>query len=179
MCLCIITKGFAINTLRRSPGGKKRLLVLVVVLSLAGCNMPVEVSLFAHATATASPTVTPTAIPPTPEAPLASEDNPLVVALPPSTRPQGPVLNAGEILTSLLEKQTGYEFVSVIPPSEPELIEAFGRGNADVASLSPFGYLLASDARIREAAFAREQDGEIFYGAEFLAPGELRLPFLL
>jgi phosphonate transport system substrate-binding protein len=72
-----------------------------------------------------------------------------------------------------LKKQTGYEFVAVIPPNEPELIDAFGRGNAHIASLSPFGYLLASDRVSVEAAFAREQDGEIFYGAELIAPGEL------
>ena len=41
-----------------------------------------------------------------------------------------------------------------------------------MASLSPFGYLLASDAGDAEAGFAREQDGKIFYGAEFLAPAE-------
>jgi phosphonate transport system substrate-binding protein len=150
-----------------------RIPVLLMALSLAGCNMPVQVSLFRQATATPSPTLTPTSIPPTPEAPLGSESNPLVVAIPPTARPQGPVLNAGEVLTSLLKKQTGYEFVAVIPPNEPELIDAFGRGNAHIASLSPFAYLLASDRGSVEAAFAREQDGEIFYGAELIAPGEL------
>ena len=119
--------------------------VSVVLLSLAGCNMPVQVGLFSQATATARPTMTPTTIPPTPEAPLGTEGNPLVLAIAPTTRPLGPVLNAGEVLTSLLKKQTGYEFVAVIPPSEPELIDAFGRGNAHIASLSPFGYLLASE----------------------------------
>ena len=162
-----------INALRRARGGKMRMLVLWMGLSLAGCNMPAQVGLFGQATATPSPTITPTDIPPTPEAPLGTEENPLVVAIPPTTRPQGPVLNAGEVLTSLLKKQTGYEFVAVIPPNEPELIDAFGRGNAHIASLSPFAYLLASDGGSVEAAFAREQDGEIFYGAELIAPGEL------
>ena len=68
-----------------------------------------------------------------------------MVALPPSTRPEGQVLSAGETLTSLLKKTTGYEFVSVIPPSESELIKGLASEDADVASLSPFGYLLASD----------------------------------
>jgi ABC-type phosphate/phosphonate transport system substrate-binding protein len=149
------------------------MLLWLVVLSLAGCNMPVQVNPFGRATATPSPTVTPTTIPPTPEAPLGTEDNPLVVTFPPTTRPQGPVLNAGEVLTSLLKRQTGYEFVAVIPPNEPALIEAFGRGNAHIASLSPFAYLLASEKGWVEAAFAREQDGEIFYGAQLIAPGEL------
>jgi phosphonate transport system substrate-binding protein len=162
-----------INALPRAPDGKTSILALLTVLSLAGCNMPVQVNLFTQATATPSPTLAPTAIPPTPEAPLGTEDNPLVVAIPPTTRPQGPVLNAGEVLTSLLKKQTGYEFVAVIPPNEPELIDAFGRGDAHIASVSPFGYLLGSGGGSMEAAFAREQDGEIFYGAELIAPGEL------
>jgi len=149
-----------------------RVLVWLTALSIAGCSMPVQVDLFGRASATPSPTITPTIIPSTPEAPLGTEANPLVIAIPPTTRPQGPVLSAGEVLTSLLKKQTGYEFVAVIPPSEAELIDGFGRGNAHIASLSPFGYLLASEGGRAEAAFAREQDGEIFYGAELIAPGE-------
>jgi ABC-type phosphate/phosphonate transport system substrate-binding protein len=78
----------------------------------------------------------------------------VVVALPPSTRPQDAVLSAGDVLISTLKKQTGYEFVSVIPASEIDLINGFGRGNAHIASLSPFGYLLASEGKA-EAAFAR------------------------
>jgi phosphonate transport system substrate-binding protein len=147
----------------------KRLLAPLLLVA-AGCQLPVEVSLIAAATPTASPTAAPTSIPPTPVAPLGSADNPLVVALPPSTRPQGIVLSAGETLISLLEKNTGYDFVSVIPPSESELIRGLASGRADVATLSPFGYLLTSEAGDAEAAFAREQDGTIFYGAEFVAP---------
>jgi phosphate/phosphite/phosphonate ABC transporter binding protein len=137
---------------------------------MLGCSLPVRVSLLAEPTSTPSPTAQPTAIPPTPSAPLGSKENPLVVALPPSTRPQGDVLNAGTALTSLLKKQTGYDFVSVIPPSEMELVKGFGSGDADIGALSPFAYLLASDEENVEAAFAREQDGQIFYGAEFIAP---------
>jgi ABC-type phosphate/phosphonate transport system substrate-binding protein len=149
----------------------KRLLPLIL-LGLLSCSLPVQVHLFAEATTTPSPTAVPTAIPPTATAPLGTEKNPLVVALPPSTRPQGDVLSAGSALTSLLKKKTGYEFVSVIPPTEMELVKGFGSGDAHIASLSPFGYLLASDQEDAEAAFAREQDGVIFYGAEFLAPGD-------
>jgi ABC-type phosphate/phosphonate transport system substrate-binding protein len=38
--------------------------------------------------------------------------------------------------------------------------------------LSPFAYLLASGNGAAESAFAREQDGQIFYGAEFIARGD-------
>ena len=129
------------------PGVRMKWLLGLVLLGAGrGCNLPVEVSLITASTPTASPTETPTAVRPTPPAPLGSADNPLVLALPPSTRPQGVVLSAGETLTSLLEKNTGYDFVSVIPLSESELIKGLATENADVASLSPFGYLLVSDS---------------------------------
>jgi phosphonate transport system substrate-binding protein len=150
-----------------------RVLASIIVLGALGCSIPVQVGLFAQATETPSPTPGPTAIPATPTAPLGTEQNPLVVALPPSSRPQSDVITSGNALRSLLRKNTGYEFVSVIPPSEIELVKGFGSGDAHIASLSPFGYLLASDQGDAEAAFARQQDGDIFYGAEFIAPSEL------
>ncbi len=79
------------------------------------------------------------------------------------------MLAAGNTLTSLLEKETGYKFVSVIPPDETELIKAFGMKDADIGVLSPAGYLLASGQGSVEAAFAREQAGKVFYGAQLIA----------
>lgn len=142
----------------------------LLLLGTVGCTLPIRVALFAQPTATVTPTPMPTAIPATPEAPLGTARNPIVLALPPSAKPQGDVLNAGDVLTSLLEKQTGYDFVSVIPPSESELIKGFSSGDAHIASLSPFGYLLVSNSGQAEAGFAREQEGKIFYASEFLAP---------
>jgi len=100
---------------------------------------------------------------------LGSEENPLVLALPPSTRPGQDVLDAGKSLIDMLEKATGLKFVPVIPPSEAELVQALDAGNAHIAALSPFAYLLASRSGAAESAFAREQDGKTFYGAEFIA----------
>ncbi len=146
----------------------KRLLTLSL-LGLLGCTVPIKVGSLGAATATAVPTPgTPTAIP-TPLAPLGTSQNPLVLALPPSTQPQSDVLNAGQTLSSLLEKETGLKVVSVVSPSETELIRAFGVGNAHVGVLSPFGYLLASNEGVAQAAFGREQNGELFYGSELIA----------
>jgi phosphonate transport system substrate-binding protein len=100
--------------------------------------------------------------------PLGSDKNPLVLALAPSARPMQDVINAGNVLTAALEKSTGYTFVSVIPPDEMELIKAFGNGNAHIGVLTPFGYLLAYDQGYVTAAFARQQNGNTFYGAQFL-----------
>jgi phosphate/phosphite/phosphonate ABC transporter binding protein len=79
------------------------------------------------------------------------------------------VIAAGRTLTALLEKSTGFKFVAIIPPNETELVNAFGINNAHIGILSPVGYLLARDQGFVEAAFARQQAGNIFYGAQFIA----------
>ena len=122
---------------------------------------------------TATPTLPATATrPPTITAPvseLGKSGNPLILALPPSTQATPDVLNAGQTLAGLLEKATGYRIVSVVPPSEADLVAGFGTGNAHIGVLSPFAYLLASRERSAEAAFARQHGKDIFYGAQFIA----------
>jgi phosphonate transport system substrate-binding protein len=49
------------------------------------------------------------------------------------------------------------------------LVKAFGSKNADIGVLSPVGYLLASGQGSVEAAFARDQAGKTFYGAQLIA----------
>ena len=141
----------------------KRLLPLVL-LGLLACTLPLVGS------QDAAPTEVPTFIPTAslPEAKLGTEKNPLILALGPSTQPKPDVLAAGKTLTSLLEKATGDKFVSVIPPDETELVKAFGMKNAHIGVLSPAGYLLASGQGYVEAAFSRQQAGNIFYGAQFI-----------
>jgi phosphate/phosphite/phosphonate ABC transporter binding protein len=152
------------------PGHWMKILLALLILALSGCNLPADFRSLTggRATPTVAPTDIPTPTPAIPQGPLGTRQNPLVLALPPSTTPKPQVIEAGHTLTSLLEKTTGYSFVSVIPPTEAELIRAFAAGNAHIGSLSPFGYLLAADQDSAEAAFGREQDGKIFYGAQFI-----------
>lgn len=148
----------------------KRLLTLLLI-GLVGCTLPPGYGFTPATLPTSAPTLDlsrPTSMP-TPRGQLGTAQNPLVLALPPSAQPQPAILQAGQVLTSLLEKETPYRFVAVISPSETELINAFGNGNAHLGVLSPFGYLLASDQGYAEAAFAREQEGAIFYGAELIS----------
>ncbi len=153
----------------------RRLLILMLP-ALLGCSLPVKVSLLPGGTPT--PSITPTAseptIVPTPLAPLGSSGNPVVLELPPSAQPQADVLKAGQTLASLLEKGTGLHVVPVITPSETQLIQAFGRGDAHVGVLSPFGYLLASNEGFVQAAFGREENGQPFYGAELIARSDAK-----
>ena len=141
------------------------LLLAALGCTAAGLDGPPPTSSAAAPTA-ALPSPTPANLP---TGPLGSEENPLVLALPPSARPEQDVLDAGKSLIDILEKATGLILVPVVPPSEAELVQALEAGNAHIAALSPFAYLLASKNGAAESAFAREQDGKTLYGAEFIA----------
>jgi len=142
----------------------KRLLPLVL-LGLIACSLPINLG--AISTPTAAPTPVPSVTPNTdssssPDAPLGTENNPLILALPPSTVQVPSVLTASKTLTALLERSTGYKFVSVLPSNELDLVSAFGVHNAHIGVLSPIGYLLASGQGYVDAAFARQQMGTVF-----------------
>ena len=151
----------------------KRLFPLLL-LGILACTLPGIGGLVQTPEPTSAPTATPSLTPTAsaPGAALGAAENPLILALAPTARATQDVLDAGKTLKALLEKATGYSIVSVIPPSETELVQAFGAGNAHVGILSPFGYLLASSENSVEAAFARQQDGSIFYGAQFIVQSE-------
>jgi ABC-type phosphate/phosphonate transport system substrate-binding protein len=146
----------------------KRLLLLLLV-TIYGCG------LIPYPNQTASPkpiivTVTPTTTPlaPLPTAALGDIKNPLIISLAPAPRVDPNALNASKVLIAHLEKSTGYQFITIAPTSETDLIYRFQNGNAQIGVLSPFGYLLASENGSVDAAFARQQDGSAFYGAQFI-----------
>ncbi len=145
--------------------------LLLFFLGLLACIVPVG-GLIPTPQPAITPTIiatfTPTSPASSPDTPLGSAKNPLILALTPSTHPTQDVINAGKVLTSTLESTTGYSFLSVIPPTETELVKAFGNGNAHIGVLTPFGYLLANDQDYVSAAFARQQSGKSFYGAQFI-----------
>ena len=145
----------------------KRLLPLLL-LGLLGCG------LLPTPQPTPMPTVvamlTPTV--PAPDAALGSANNPLILALAPSARPTTNVISAGNLLKSQLEKSTGYKIIVAAPPSETELVKAFANGNIHIGILSPFGYLMANNAGDADAAFARQREEAIFYGAQFIVQSE-------
>ncbi len=104
-----------------------------------------------------------------PNLPLGTDQNPLILALAPSAQPAQDAIRAADVLRAHLEKSTGYKIVTALPPDESGLVRAFGVGNAHIGVLSPFAYLLARDQGSVEAAFARQRNGKIFYGAQFIA----------
>ena len=146
--------------------------LLVLFLAILGCSFPVQLTL---GTPTATPLPTPTLIySPTPPATAepGTEKNPLILALAPSTHPSQEMLAAGDAIAAFIESHTGYKLVTVVPSSESDLVEAFGKNNAHIASLSPFAYLLARENKTVTAILASARDGKILYGAQFIANRE-------
>ncbi|MBL8050930.1 MAG: PhnD/SsuA/transferrin family substrate-binding protein, partial [Anaerolineales bacterium] len=116
---------------------------IYIILSLAilGCSFPVQITL-GNPTPTPEPTALPTQTPQT-TGEIGSESNPLILALAPSPRPADNVIAAGEVIAAFIQSRTGYRVVTVIPASEPLLIDAIAKNNAHIAPLSPYGYVIA------------------------------------
>lgn len=148
----------------------KKVLLTITLFFTLGCSFPLQVTL---GTPTAIPTLTPTHGPT--QAPHASrppepgtENNPLILALAPNPRPTDPVISAGDRLAVYLEERTGYRIVTVIPTSEERLVESLAMGNAHIASLSPYAFVLARENNSVTALLARVRNGGMFYGAQIV-----------
>jgi phosphonate transport system substrate-binding protein len=116
-----------------------------------------------------TPTLVPT-LPATSEP--GTKKNPLILALAPSAHPDNAAITAGNVIAAFIEKRTGYSIVTSSPASESALVDSLSKGNAHIASLSPFGYVLARENDSVTAALASVHAGEIFYGAQFIANRE-------
>ncbi|MBK8422076.1 PhnD/SsuA/transferrin family substrate-binding protein [Candidatus Villigracilis saccharophilus] len=149
-------------------------LLLILSLAILGCSLPVQLQLTSGTpTPSPAPTQTPTPAPtPLPTSEPGTKTNPLILALAPSPRPDDAVAAAGQVIAAFIEKQTGFTIVIVQNTSESELVEALVKGNAHIASLSPYGYVLARENNSVEAVLASVRNGELFYGTQFIANRE-------
>ncbi len=150
----------------RSILRRKSLPIMLFFAFLAACSLPLAQP---QPTPTAVITPTPFATAPLPVSELGTTQNPIILALPPSARMTTDVQGAGGALVGMLESSTGYVIVPVLPPTETDLVNGFGNGNAHIGVLSPYGSLIASEAGFVEAAFGREHNKALFYGAQFIA----------
>ena len=143
-------------------------LFFLTAFALGNCNLP-PINL-APATETPIPVIAPTEdatpLPPTGELGLA--ENPLILALPPSADTPEHINAAREIAAQFTER-TGYVVVVIIPDSHAALVEAFEKGNAHIALLDPLAYALAYQKDLVRAQYALVNEGEVKYGAQFLA----------
>jgi phosphonate transport system substrate-binding protein len=113
---------------------------------------------------------------PTPtSAPPGTTENPLIVALLPGSAIDGARVEAGKAFAEQLSEVTGYTFGVVAPDSYGKLVQALGDGNAHVAVLPAYAYVLAYDKGYANAAFARVEAGEKAYGAQFIARADTNI----
>jgi phosphonate transport system substrate-binding protein len=138
-------------------------------LAILGCSSPVQLIL-GTPTPISTPTQvsTPTQTPP-PTAEPGTKQNPLILVLGPAPHTDSELVSAGETIAAFIESHTGYRVVTIVSPSEKAVVEAMGRGNAHIALLSPFGYLLARENNSATAMLASVRDGQAFYGTQFIA----------
>jgi phosphonate transport system substrate-binding protein len=153
-------------------------LLLLLSLAILACNLPVSIAADdAAATPTVTATFTPPTLTPVPP-PFGSEKNPLIFALSPSPQANPEMIEAGEKMAAFIEARTGYRLVTMVPSSEASLVDALDKGNAHIATLSPFGYLAARQNNSVAAILASARNGKIFYGAQFLVNRESEfIPF--
>jgi len=145
-----------------------KFLLTITLLFTFGCTFPVQVTL---GNPTPTPTLEPTPIPT--QAPLATpepgtEQNPLILALAPNPHPTEAVIAAGDVLAAYIQERTTYRIVTVIPVSEEDLVNDLAIGNAHIASLTPYAFVLARDNNSVSAMLARVRNGEMFYGAQII-----------
>lgn len=147
-------------------------LILVLSLAVLGCSFPARLII-------GNPTQTPTvSLPPaSTQTPIATPDpgtvqNPLLLALSPAERTDPDAIAAGEKLAALIQARTGYRLRTVAPSSEAVLVDALKMGNAHIAALPPFAYLLARENNSVTVILSSARDGQSFYGTQFIANRE-------
>jgi phosphate/phosphite/phosphonate ABC transporter binding protein len=146
----------------------RSLLIIFVFISIMSCSLPqVNITQATETPISIAPTDTaPPPLPPKPELGLA--ENPLILALAPSSNTQAQI-DAAKVLASQFIDRTGYAVVTVIPDSDAALVDALEKGNAHIVLLDPFSYELAYQKGWVQAAFAVVKDGKVTYGSQFIA----------
>ena len=93
------------------------------------------------------------------EGALGTRSNPVKIYFTPSVDAKRISFNAKE-LTDFLEKETGYYYITAVPASFVAVVEAFGSGKADIASINTFSYLMANYKYGTEARLRIVRDGD-------------------
>lgn len=147
------------------------IIFLLTALALGGCDLP--------RIALTKPTATPIPVIPTadgtltpassPTVELGLAENPLILALPPSTDTTPEQINAARLIAAQFTERTGYVVVVIAPESHTALVEALEAGNAHIVLLDPLSYALAYQKDLVRAQYAIVRDERVKYGAQFLA----------
>ncbi len=106
--------------------------------------------------------------------PLGSLENPIIMALAPSSTSQE-LLVSGEAIAKEMKDITGLTIKTIVPTSYAALIEAMGAGNAHIGWLAPLQYVLAKQKGYAEVTMAtlrinaKDKTARDHYGMQFLA----------
>ncbi len=143
------------------------LLLLSLFLLLGACRaaQPAETPSPVPTEETTLPTV---AI--TPQAPLGSRENPLIFAFPPNAHPTPQQIQEMRRLTDFLSQESGLILAAVLPASEEEWLEGLFQGRYHIAYISPLLYAALPPETDLIPMVARQQEGQLFYSAQFVAP---------
>ncbi len=133
-------------------------LAMLTALALGGCSKPAEDP---GAAAVPAPSSAP--------AQTSDDDKPITMYFVPSME-AGEVITSAEEIVAALEERTGYTFDVEVPTSYIAVVEAMGAepARADIAWLSTFAYVLASDKYGAEIALQVGRYGELEYRGMFV-----------
>jgi phosphonate transport system substrate-binding protein len=103
------------------------------------------------------------------EAPLGSEENPIVWSFVPSGESERVATGAKEV-ADLLHQQTGYFFKTNVATEYAGVIEAMGSNppSAHMASLATFAYVLAAERGVAQAALVSVRYGSAVYNGQII-----------
>jgi phosphonate transport system substrate-binding protein len=138
-------------------------LLPLILLILSACNFPGVRPPFATDNSSTSPIPTPTV---GSDAPLGSQENPIVLALIPSSTKE--ISDSARDVIAQLSSLTGRVIVPYVPASYAELVETMGAGQVHVAWLPPLPYLLAHEKGYADAALAMTFNDRDLSAAQFL-----------
>lgn len=100
--------------------------------------------------------------------PLGSKKNPIKMYFVPSME-ANKVVTSAESIADQLQKDTGYYFKVAVPTSYAAVIEAMGTGEADVAWLATYAYILAHDKYGAVVRLSTVRNGLNKYRGQFIA----------
>lgn len=98
---------------------------------------------------------------------LGTSENPIKFFLVPSVE-TGVLEESGQAIKDFLEKNTPHKFTISVPTSYIAVVEAFGSGRADVASLNTYGYILAHNKYKVQAGLTVVRNKEETYQGQII-----------
>jgi len=102
------------------------------------------------------------------EAPLGTEENPIILSFVPSGDTPDIIESADEI-AALLSEKTGYVIKGNVATSYSAVIEAMGTGKAHMGTLATFAYILAHEKYGVECALVSVRYGRPYYDGQIIA----------